>query len=128
MSATFHLSIGVKSIEESVEFFVDVMSGRVAHRDHSGYVNIELLGAQITLKPNPDIKPDLADFHFGFNLKLEDFDKLVVNILARGRHRVVMEPKLVDANTILERKKMYLRCPTGYLIELKGYKPPPARL
>jgi len=119
--ATFHLSIGVKSIEESVDFFVDALEGRVLHRDSSGYVNIDLFGTQITLKPNSHITPDLPDFHFGINLELSEFDRLAEKILSKSRDKVVMEPKVVDAGTPLKRRKMYLKCPTGYLIELKGY-------
>lgn len=122
MKGTFHLSIGVRSIEESINFFVNVMNGRVVHRDPSGYVNIDLFGSQITLKPNAEIDPRLTDFHFGINLELDEFDRLAENILACARENVVMEPTVVDANSPLERRKMYLRCPTGYLIELKGYR------
>ena len=122
MKTCFHLSIGVRSIEESVDFFVGVMKGTVQHRDPSGYVNIDLFGSQITLKQNSDITPNLADFHFGINLSIEDFDSLSKHILECKYRNFIMKPKVVDANTPMERKKMYLKCPTGYLIELKGYK------
>jgi extradiol dioxygenase family protein len=29
---------------------------------------------------------------------------------------------IVDKGTEMERQKMYLNCPSGYLIEIKGYK------
>lgn len=122
MKTSFHLSLGVRSIEESVDFFVGVMKASVLHRDPSGYVNIDLCGSQITLKHNSDITPNLEDFHFGVNLALEEFDRLSKNILDSKYDGIVMEPKVVDANTPMERKKMYLKCPTGYLIELKGYR------
>jgi extradiol dioxygenase family protein len=121
MRAVFHLSIGVRLIEESVRFFTEVMNGTVSHRDPSGYVNIDLFGNEITLKPNKDLDPHLVDFHFGINLGLGDFDKLTTHIMEKHRNFVVMVPKTVDAGTALERKKMYLKCPTGYQIELKGY-------
>ena len=122
MKPEFHLSIGVQSIETSVDFFVQVMNARVLHRDPSGYVNIDLFGAQVTLKHNDAINPDLPDLHFGVNLGLVEFDELAKHILESGYDDIVMRPKVVDADTPLERKKMYLKCPTGYLIELKGYK------
>jgi extradiol dioxygenase family protein len=117
----FHLSIGVKSVESSVDFFVGLLRGKVLHRDPSGYVNIDFYGSQITLKPNDSIVPDLPDLHFGVNLQLEEFDSLSKHILESGYNSVVMKPKIVDAETSMVRKKMYLRCPTGYLIEIKGY-------
>src|SRR5438105_75514 len=122
MKSSFHLSIGVRSIEESVNFFVDILDSKVLHRDPSGYVNIDLYGSQITLKHNPDIMPELPDFHFGINLSLSDFDLLSQRILEVGRKFVSTEPEVWDSGTPLERKKMYLKCPTGYLVELKGYQ------
>jgi extradiol dioxygenase family protein len=122
MTPSFHLSIGVKSIEESVHFFTEILGAKVQHRDPSGYVNIDLLGNQITLKQNADIVPQLPDFHFGLNLSLDEFDNLSNDILKKGRQFISMAPEVWDAGTNLERKKMYLQCPTGYLVELKGYK------
>lgn len=71
---------------------------------------------------NPQLNPNLPDFHFGVNLKLEEFDQIATRILETGRKYIAMEPEIWDAGTPLERKKMYLKCPTGYLVELKGYK------
>jgi extradiol dioxygenase family protein len=122
VNPSFHLSIGVKSIEESADFFVQILKAKVVHRDPSGYVNIDFFGTQITLKANPNINPNLEDFHFGVNLSLKEFDDLSQNILKNGRNFVEVEPEIWDAGTPLERKKMYLKCPTGYLVELKGYK------
>lgn len=122
MSKSFHLSIGVASIPKSVDFFTNTLPGKVTHEDPSGYVNIELFESQITLKNNPGIKANLPDFHFGFNMSLNEFDHLAENILSSGRQWISMEPKVVDANTPMERKKMYLKSPTGYIVELKGYR------
>ena len=122
MSPNFHLSIGVKSIEESVGFFTKVLRAKVLHRDPSGYVNIDFFGSQITLKKNGDINPELPDFHFGANLSLSDFEELSESIFINGREFIHMEPKVWEEGTHMERKKMYLKCPTGYLVELKGYK------
>ncbi len=122
MEPSFHLSVGAKNIDESIAFFVKLLGAKVLHRDPSGYVNIDLFGSQITLKHNPDISPDLPDFHFGVNLDLESFEELAKRALNQGRQFVHMEPEVWDSGTPLERKKMYLKCPTGYLVELKGYK------
>lgn len=119
MNATFHLSLGVKSVDQSAAFFVRVLQATIAHRDAAGYVNIELFGAQITLQESAAAVPD--DFHFGFNLAMDDFDRLAAAILASGYDGVISTPALVDAGTPMERKKMYVKCPSGYVIELKGY-------
>ncbi|HYK01935.1 MAG TPA: VOC family protein [Thermoanaerobaculia bacterium] len=117
----FHLSLAVHSLDQSVDFYVRVLNATVAHRDPGGYVNLELFGAQLTLQPVAEAAIP-TDFHFGFNLAMDDFERLAENILASG-YDVAMQPKVVDAGTPLERKKMYVRCPSGYLIELKGYAP-----
>lgn len=122
MRSEFHLSIGVKSIEESVDFFVSILDAKVIHRDPSGYVNIDLFGHQITLKYKPSITPNLPDFHFGVNMDLEAFDRIADKVLKTGKEYVAKEPEIWDVGKPIERKKMYLKCPTGYLIELKGYK------
>jgi extradiol dioxygenase family protein len=122
MLPSFHLSLGVKSVEDSVEFFTEILGSKVLHRDPSGYVNIDMFGSQITLKQNESVQPDLPDFHFGVNLKLDEFNKLSQMILEKGRRFVHMEPEVWDEGSPLERRKMYLKCPTGYLVELKGYK------
>lgn len=119
--AQFHLSIGVSSVEESVEFFVRLLGATVSHRDPSGYVNIELAGAQITLKPVEQPVPNAPGLHFGFNLGLAAFDRIAENIVASGYAGLVSAPHTVDSGTPIQRRKMYLKCPSGYLVELKGY-------
>ena len=118
----FHLSIGTKSLVESAKFFQDVLGGDVTFREKDNGANVELFGSQIFLKNSPNIEPSLPDFHFGFNLSIGEFENLSERIMANHGAVVVMEPKVVDAGTPLERKKMYLKSPTGYVVEIKGYK------
>ena len=85
-------------------------------------MNIDLFGSQITLKHNPNINPNLPDFHFGINLSLEEFNELSMYILKNCDRYVALKPEVWEEGTYMERKKMYLKCPTGYVVELKGYK------
>lgn len=118
----FHLSIGVSSIEDSVNFFENILKSEVLHRDPSGYVNIDFYGSQVTLKEIPNIKPELPELHFGVNLSLVEFDRLAAHIHQSGYYNKMTKPEIVDQGTPMERKKMYVKCPTGYLFEIKGYK------
>lgn len=122
MHPQLHLSLGVASLEESIDFFTRLLGASVSHRDPSGYVNVDLCGAQITLKQTtaPLIAP--PEFHFGVNMSLEQFDEIAERILADARVRVIATPRVVDEGTAMERKKMYVRCPSGYVVELKGYR------
>lgn len=116
----FHLSIGVRDPDESARFFEEILEATISHRDPSGYINILAFGHQITLQRCPDIAVTLPGLHFGFNLTPERFDAIAQKVMAVGRQHVTMPPKVVDAGTALERKKMYLASPSGYRIELKG--------
>lgn len=120
MTEKFHLSIGVKSLEESKEFYRDVVGADITY--DGDYINIDFYGTQITLKDNSDINVDLPDFHFGVNLPLDKFKKLENNISMNHSKWVHTPVHIVDKGTEMERQKMYLNCPSGYLIEIKGYK------
>ena len=74
LTEKFHLSIGVKSLTEAVEFYRDVLGAELTFE--GDYTNLDLCGTQITLKENPKINVDLPDFHFGVNLPLDEFEKL----------------------------------------------------
>lgn len=124
MVKPFHLSIGVHSIEDSVHFFENVLKSKVTHRDPSGYVNIDFFGSQISLKPIPKINPEMEELHFGVNLNLEEFSSLSNHILKTNYKGILAKPKVVDEGTSIERRKMYVKCPTGYIFELKGYQEP----
>ena len=74
LTEKFHLSIGVKSLTEAVEFYRDVLGAELTFE--GDYTNLDLYGTQITLKENSKIIVDLPDFHFGINLPLDEFEKL----------------------------------------------------
>ncbi|NRA66193.1 MAG: hypothetical protein HRU19_17025 [Pseudobacteriovorax sp.] len=121
MKNRFHLSIAAKEIEKEAQFLCELLGGTVTHRDPSGYINIDLQGCQITLKTNSLVEVNLQDFHFGFNLDSDEFEMISSRIIESKYQDIVMKPKVIDAGTPIERKKMYLKSPTGYLVELKGY-------
>lgn len=122
MAESFHLSIGVKSIEESVRFFEDILQSKTTHKDPTGYVNIDFFGNQITLKPIPDINPHMEELHFGVNLTLTQFKEVCDHIIQTKYEGIIKEPITVDEGTSMERSKMYVKCPTGYIFEIKGYQ------
>ena len=123
MIKPFHLSIGVQSLDDSIEFFEKVLLSELTHRDPEDiYVNIDFFGNQITLKPIPDMNPSMKELHFGINLSLEEFDEVWNHVDLINYKGLVSKPKIVDESTNIERRKFYLKCPTGYLFEIKGYK------
>ena len=116
---SFHLSLPVPHVDRSAEFF-EVLGGTVTHRDASGYVNLDVAGVQLTLTPGEVVES--AGLHFGLNLDRADFDAIAGRLAGSTLAEIVAPPHVVDENTPLERTKMYVRCPAGYLIELKGYR------
>jgi extradiol dioxygenase family protein len=123
MHKPFHLSLGVQSINESIDFFEKVMNSKVVHRDPGeAYVNIDFFGSQVTLKPIPDINPEMRELHFGVNLNLDEFNEISQHILNSKYDGILSEPKIVDEGTEIERRKMFIKCPTGYIFEIKGYR------
>jgi extradiol dioxygenase family protein len=119
--AQFHLSIGCDNVSASADFFEHVTKAKVTHRDPSGYVNVDFYGCQITLQSGGAGKDMGSHFHFGANLSLEKFEELTKHILSVAPENVLDEVETWDKGTKMERRKIYLKCPSGYTIELKGY-------
>jgi uncharacterized protein len=108
---SFHLSLPVRSIEESIDFYTRVLQATVTHRDPGGYVNLDFYGTQLTLHPGEPVKLP-RDFHFGVNLDAEGFERLA--------GALDTEVQVADAGTVMERKKVYVRDPNGYVVEIKS--------
>ena len=121
MEQPFHLSLGVKSLKEESDFFENVLGAKILNKDYSKGVNIDAFGCQLYLEECENLKPDFPRFHFGFNFSMDDFD-VIVQRMEKHQEFVTMKPKVVDAGLSTERTKMYLKSPTGYMIEIKGYR------
>lgn len=117
---SFHLSLPVRNLVESRDFYTRVLQAKVGSDAASGYINIDLDGMQLTLHERPDMQAPSKDIHFGMNLAVDAFDALAEHIQLTSADCIKVQPKMVDAGTPRERHKMFLQCPSGYLIELKG--------
>ena len=76
-----------------------------------------------SLLQNLKLKPlssrlDRSRPHFGVNLSLKEFHRLTSHILASGYKGVLGNPKVVDEGSPMERRKIYVKCPTGYIFEI----------
>lgn len=119
---SFHLSLPVKNLEKSRTFFVDILRAAVVQEDARGYINLELHGTQLTLHEKPTMTAASTDMHFGINLPVEEFEEIVALVQAKAADCIKVKPTVVDAGTSRERHKMFLQCPAGYLIEVKGVR------
>lgn len=125
----FHLAFPVHSLEEARRFYVDVL-GAVPGRVRDDWTDVHLFGAQITLHLKPDeVLPREAHGirHFGATVSWREWETLAAELAARGV-RFESEPSVTLAGTPAEQAKMYLRDPSGNLIEIKAYRDPSAAL
>lgn len=120
MPDSFHLSIGVRSLPESVAFFTEVLGAKLVHADPSDYVNLEFGTAQLTLQQETELPDVLPAFHFGINTNMRAFRELEARIARLAAGCIVSGPTTVDSGTRMERCKLTVRCPSGYLVEIKG--------
>lgn len=120
-SPQFHLSLNVESPEASAVLFERVLKARIEHRDPSGYVNVVFAGCQITFQLG-GVGTDMGSrFHFGANFDLPTFEDLARHVRAVAPTAVMEGPMTWDEGTPLERRKMYVKCPAGFQVEIKGY-------
>lgn len=117
---SFHLSLPVRNLAAMKDFYTRVMQAAVTHEDESGYINIDLGGAQVTLHEQAGMHAPSSDMHFGINLPVDEFIALAEHVRHTAADCIQVQPTIVDAGTSRERRKMFLRCPSGYLIEVKG--------
>ena len=116
----FHLSLGVKSITESINFYTQILGCELTY-ESTEYCNLDFFGSQLTIKHIPNIKTKIPELHFGVNLPMEEFEAYCKRILATKFGGILTLPTTVEIDTNMERRKMYLQSPSGYIFEIKGY-------
>jgi extradiol dioxygenase family protein len=110
-------------------FYLDVLGARPG-RVREGWADIHLFGAQITLHLKADEVPPPGRHgvrHFGATLPWRQWEDLAATLAGRGA-RFAAEPAITFAGTPAEQAKLYLRDPSGNLIEIKAYRNPSAAL
>ncbi|MDX1454654.1 MAG: VOC family protein [Gammaproteobacteria bacterium] len=117
---SFHLSLPVRSLEETRTFFVTGLGATLEHEDPAGYINIDFHGAKLTFHERPDMAEPEATMHFGLNLAVDDFMALAARVESAMPEAIQVPARVVDAGTDRERHKLFVKSPEGYLIELKG--------
>lgn len=110
----------MKSIKKEISFFTDVLECKVTHQEEK-YTNIDFFGSQVTLKEIPEVNTKLQELHFGVNLNLLEFEDYTKRILESKYDGILTHPTIVDVDNEMERRKMYLKSPSGYIFEIKGY-------
>lgn len=129
MQPILHLSIPVRDLAESIDFYVETLGCRLGRVQH-GDADVWFFGMQVTLHERPDqvVGPERAGVrHFGVTLAADQMQVLVARLEMRGVE--FASPVATDnAGTPKEQTKTKVFDPSGNVIEVKTYPDPAAAL
>jgi uncharacterized protein len=124
-----HLSLPVRDLSESIEFYVESL-GCALGRVRDDFADVWFYGMQVTLHDEPDqVLPSEQNGvrHFGVTLPAEQMDALVARVESRGV--VFASPVSTDyPGTPREQTKAKILDPNGHAIEIKTYVDPDTAL
>ena len=120
-----HLSLPVRDLEESREFYVDLL-GCSLGRVRDDFVDVWFYGMQVTLHDRPSELAAPGVRHFGVTLPLDELRALVGRL--DGRVEWLAPLSTEYPGTPREQTKSKLADPSGNVIELKSYADPDAAL
>lgn len=130
METKFHLSIPIKNLEETKEFFVKVLDCTIG-RESSDWLDINFFGHQITAVVKPSMvvpsnfyrgkRTSIPVRHFGAVLSWEDWHELKDNLEA-NKIKFAIEPQLMFKGQVGEQMSLFVKDPNGYAIEFKAFE------
>lgn len=124
----FHLAIPVNSLEESAEFYENIL-GATKGRSSSLWIDYNFFGHQLVchlvkekseVASNPVDDDDIPVPHFGVVLEWEDFDKLKEDLQAKN-FNFYLKPKIRFAGKAGEQATMFIKDPSNNAIEFKAF-------
>ena len=128
-SNRFHLAIAVKSIEESKEFYCDLMGCVAGDYEEGSWQDINFWGNELTLHHGPDEvaskkRHDVAMGtvsvpNFGAHLKEDEFFALKDRIEASEKFNYYDEPYRRFINKDREQETFFIQDPSGNVLEIK---------
>ena len=125
----FHLAIPVNSLEESAEFYENIL-GATKGRSSSLWIDYNFFGHQLVchlvkekseVALNPVDDDDIPVPHFGVVLEWEDFDKLKEDLQAKN-FNFYLKPKIRFAGKVGEQATMFIKDPSNNAIEFKAFR------
>ena len=129
MNNLFHLAFPVKDLEESRQFYGEVL-GCQEGRSSECWIDFNLFGHQIVahlapensgVKTMNDVDADHVPVpHFGIVLPPDEFQKLAERLKNKGV-QFVIEPKTRFAGEVGEQSTMFFLDPSGNALEFKSF-------
>jgi extradiol dioxygenase family protein len=123
MRPIFHLSIPVRDLDESVEFYRSVLGADIGRRTDA-FADALVFGAQVTLQNDPAqvSHPMPRTRHFGATVSWDEWEEVANRLADMG---AFVEPPTVSfRGQPAEQAKLMIADPSGNLIELKAYRRP----
>ena len=129
MNNLFHLAFPVKDLEESRQFYGEIL-GCEEGRSSSHWIDFNLYGHQIVthLAPAENFKKhhnrvdgdDVPVPHFGIVLPMDEFKALAEKLKSK-KVEFITEPKIRFQGEVGEQATMFFLDPSGNALEFKGF-------
>lgn len=130
MQSSFHLAFPIKNLQETKEFYVDLLGCSIG-RQSSNWMDFDFFGHQLTAQVNPEAvcsfpfyrseKNALPFYHFGAVLSWSDWHLMEAKLM-ESQISFLIEPKIVFEGEVGEQKTMFIEDPNGYAIEFKTFE------
>ena len=130
MAKTFHLAIPVEDLDKAIEFYCNVLGckrGNSEDKPPNSWCDIDFWGNELTLHASSctqnsethgvDMGMVLVP-HFGVHLDAEEFKSLKEKIIQENVE-FVNEPYIRFEGDVLEQETMFIKDPSGNILELK---------
>ncbi len=128
----FHLAFPVQDLQATRQFYLELLGAREG-RSSSTWVDFDFFGHQITAHLDPEAQPvdpaNLVDGeavpirHFGVILDWEHWQELATQLQQQGIPFVI-EPQIRFAGQIGEQATLFIRDPSGNVLEFKSFRCP----
>ena len=140
MAKTFHLAIPVEDLDKTIEFYCNVLGCKKGNSENSppfSWCDIDFWGNELTLHSSISEfrvnerhlvdKEDVSIPHFGVHLDAEEFQSLKGKLVQDWKNvEFVNKPYVRFKGNVLEQETMFIKDPSGNVLEFKTMKNPDA--
>ena len=133
-TSPFHLALPIIDIEESRQFYIDIL-GCTIGRSAARWLDVNFWGHQLSLHVDESCQRNVATNsvdedevpvrHFGVILEWEEWHNLK-EILMDGEYATeiqwVIEPKIRFEGEVGEQATMFIKDPSGNVLEFKSFQ------
>ena len=140
MAETFHLAIPVEDLDKTIEFYCNVLGCKKGNSENNppfSWCDIDFWGNELTLHSSISEfrvnerhlvdKEDVSIPHFGVHLDAEEFQSLKGKLVQDWKNvEFVNKPYIRFEGDELEQETMFIKDPSGNIMEFKTMKNPDA--